>query len=77
MHDTQQQKLIDVNTEQGRTHTEHLSALANTVQTFIENLLQQHTAQIKDLFTLCVKDKSPQLIDQLPAIQFTTHHRSS
>jgi len=78
MHDTQQQKLIDVHSEQGRTHTEQLSALTNTVQTFTENLLQQHTAQIKDLFTLCVKDKSSQLTDQLPAssVSHTVHDTS-
>jgi len=44
MHDTQQQKLIDVHTVQGSTHTEQLSALTNTMQTFTEKLLQQHTA---------------------------------
>ena len=78
MHDTQQQKLIDVHTEQGRTHTEQLSALTNTVQTFTENLLQQHTAQIKDLFTLCVKDKTSQLTAQLPAssVSHTTQDTS-
>jgi len=71
-------KLIDVHTEQGRTHREQLSALTNTVQTFTENFLQQHTAQIKDLFTLCVKDKSSQLTDQLLAssVSHTVHDTS-
>jgi len=78
LHDIQQQKLLDIHTEQGRRHTDQLATLTNTVQTFTENLLQHHTPQIKDLFTRCVKDKSSQLTEQLPvsSVSHTVHDTS-